>query len=82
MLSFLTTGVFILTIVTSTVFSLRQDKLEVNLKKATELCTHQNNIIKQYILDRYNSDIQTIIYESDNIKSSIGNIKKVVEKLF
>lgn len=81
-LSFLTMGVFILTIVTSIIFSLRQDRLEVNLKKATELCTCQNNIIKQYILDKYNADIQTIINESENIKSSIVNIKKVVERLF
>lgn len=81
-LSFLTMGVFILTIVTSIIFSLRQDRLEVNMKKATELCIHQNKIIKQYIQDKYNTDIQTILNESENIKSSIANIKNVVERLF
>ena len=52
------------------------------MKKATELCVQQNKIINQYIIDKYNSDIQTIINESDNIKSSLENIKNVITQLF
>jgi hypothetical protein len=81
-LSFLTLGVFVLTGVTSVIFSLRADRYSDNMKKVTELCIQQNQIINQYIKDKYNADIQTIIKESDNMRTSLANIKNVVERLF
>jgi hypothetical protein len=81
-LSFLTTGVFLFVFVTSVIFSLRQDGLIENMKKATELCIQQDKIIRIYIKDKYNADIQTIINESENIKSSLENMKNVIARLF
>eukprot|EP00825_Cyclidium_porcatum_P034607 TRINITY_DN36380_c0_g1_i1.p1 TRINITY_DN36380_c0_g1~~TRINITY_DN36380_c0_g1_i1.p1 ORF type:complete len:293 (-),score=21.09 TRINITY_DN36380_c0_g1_i1:183-1061(-) len=43
-MSFLTMGIFLLIIVTSIIFSLRQDRIGEDLKKATELCVVQNKI--------------------------------------
>jgi hypothetical protein len=80
--SYITLGVFLLIIVTSVIFSLRQDRLSENIKKATDLCIQQNEIIDKYIKTKYQTDIQTIINESKNIKSSIVNIKKVIDQLF
>lgn len=81
-LSFLTTGVFLFVFVTSVIFSLRQDGLIENMKKASELCIQQDKIIRIYIKDKYNADIQTIINESENIKSSLENMKNVIARLF
>jgi hypothetical protein len=81
-LSFLTLGVFLLIIVTSIIFSLRQDKLSENIRKATDLCVQQNEIIAQHIKSKYQTDIQSILNESSQIRTSLENIKIVIQKLF
>jgi hypothetical protein len=81
-MSYVTLGVFLLIIVTSVIFSLRQDRLSENIRKATDLCIQQNKIIDQHIRIKYQTDIKTIIEESSNIKSSLENIKKVIDRLF
>ena len=81
-MSYVTLGVFLLIIVTSVIFSLRQDRLSENIRKATDLCIRQNEIIDQHIRNKYQTDIQSIIAESSNIKSSLENIKKVIDRLF
>ena len=81
-LSFLTLGIFLLIIVVSIIFTLRQDQLAENVKKATDLCISQNNLIIQYIKDKYQTDLQTIIQESANIGTSLKSIKQVITNLF
>jgi hypothetical protein len=81
-MSFLTLGIFLLIIVTSIIFSLRQDRISENIKKATELCVMQNQLIAEHIRIKYQTDIQTVLNESSNIKTSITNLKNVIEKLF
>jgi hypothetical protein len=81
-MSFLTMGIFLLIIVTSIIFSLRQDRIGENIRKATELCVMQNKLIAEHIRDRYQTDIKTVLEESINIKSSISNLKKVIDRLF
>jgi hypothetical protein len=81
-LSFLTLGIFLFIIVISIFFSLKQDKLSENVKKATDLCVFQNKIIADHIKEKYKTDIQTVINESVKIRNSLENLKKVIQKLF
>ncbi len=81
-LSFLTLGIFLLIIVVSIIFTLRQDQLSENVRKATDLCISQNNLIIQYIKDQYQTDLETILQESANIGTSLKSIKQVITKLF
>jgi hypothetical protein len=81
-LSFLTLGIFLLIIVTSIIFSLKQDRISDNVKKATELCMMQTDVIAEHIRNKYQTDIETVLRESSNIKSSLANLKQVIEKLF
>ncbi|MCZ4696406.1 hypothetical protein DWB61_17190 [Ancylomarina euxinus] len=81
MLSFLTVGVFILIIVTSVIFSMRQDKINANIQKATQVCLAQNKYLVQHIQERYNVDINTVLNEASSIKESVENIRKTIERL-
>ena len=80
-ITFLNVGVFILIIVTSVIFSLKQDRINENIQKATEVCIAQNRFIARHIKIHYQMDIESIIIETISIKKSIENIKKVIEKL-
>lgn len=79
--SFLTIGVFILIIVTSVIFSLRQDRINANIQKATEVCLAQNRFIAQHIKLKYQMDIETVLIEAGSIRNSIENIKRTIEKI-
>ncbi|MBA7586914.1 hypothetical protein ES708_28921 [subsurface metagenome] len=80
-LSFFTIGVFVLIIVTSVIFSIRQDRINDNIKKATEVCLSQNEFIAQHIKLQYSMDITTVFKEAKSIKESIDNIKKAIERI-
>ncbi|HCE57944.1 MAG TPA: hypothetical protein DER09_09015 [Prolixibacteraceae bacterium] len=80
-ISFLTVGVFILIIVTSVIFSLRQDRINANIQKATEVCLAQNRFIAQHIKLKYQMDIETVLIEASSIRNSIENIKRTIEKI-
>lgn len=81
-MSFLTLGIFLLIIVVSIIFTLKQDQLIENVKKATDLCVSQNNLIIQYIKDKYQTDLQTIMNESASIGTSLKSIKQIITNLF
>lgn len=81
-ISFLTLGVFLLIIVTSVIFTLRQDRINSNIEKATEVCITQNKYLTEYIKLKYKTDIETALSEASNIKASIDNIKKLIENIF
>ena len=80
-LSFLTVGVFVLIIVTSVIFSLRQDRINENIQKATEVCLAQNKFIAQHVKIHYKMDIESVLIEAGTIKNSIENIKKTIERI-
>lgn len=80
-LSFLTIGVFALIIVTSVIFSLRQDRINSNIQKATEVCLVQNRYIAEHIKHHYQMDIESVLLEAGSIKTSIDNIKRTIEKI-
>ncbi len=80
-ITFLTVGVFVLIIVTSVIFSLKQDRIHSNIQKATEVCIEQNKFIAEHIRTRYKMNIKTILAESSSIRKSVENIKKIFEEL-
>jgi len=80
-ITFFNVGVFILIIVTSVIFSLKQDRINENIQKATEVCIAQNRFIAEHIKVKYHMDIESIIIETSSIKKSIENIKKIIEKI-
>lgn len=80
-ISFLIVGVFILIIVVSVIFSLRQDKINENIQKATEACLAQNKFIVQLVKQKYQMDIETVLNEVGHIKYSIEKVKRTIEKI-
>lgn len=81
-LSFLTLGIFLLIFVISIIFSLRQDRISENIKKATDLCINQTQIIDEHLRIKYKTNIDAFIMESQRIKTSLENIRKIIDTLF
>lgn len=81
LVSFLTIGVFVLIIVTSVIFSLRQDRINDNIQKATQVCLTQNKFIAQHIKVKYQMDIEAVLIEAGTIKNSMESIKRTIEKI-
>lgn len=81
-LSFITLGIFSLIFTVSIIYSLRQERFNENIKQAKEFCLIQDKIISDHIREKYNTDIQTVLNESSNIKNSLFKLKKVIERLF
>ncbi|MRT94358.1 hypothetical protein [Ancylomarina sp. 16SWW S1-10-2] len=79
--SFSTVGVFIFIIVTSVIFSFRQDKISANIQKATAVCTSQNDFISKHVFAEYKVDIATVLLETTSIRESVGNIKNSLERI-
>ena len=80
--TFFTLGIFLLVIITSVIFTLRQDKINENISKASDLCLQQNKAIVEHIKEAYETDITTVLNESLVIKKSLESIKKTVGKIF
>lgn len=80
--SFSVIGVFILVIVASVIFSLRQDKIKENVELATQICNKQNQYIIKHVEDEFGVTIQSALKEFADIKKSVDNLKKIIDKLF
>jgi len=80
--SFLTIGIFVLIIVVSILFSLRLDRIGENIKKATDICVSQKQLIAQHIQSQYNIEISSAFNEFENIRTSINNLKKIIDNIF
>ena len=81
LVSFLTIGVFVLIIVTSVIFSLRQDRINDNIQKATQVCLAQNKFIAQHIKVKYQMDIEAVLIDAGTIRNSMESIKRTIEKI-
>jgi len=81
-LTFFTLGVFLMIIITSVIFTLRQDKIDENIRKASDLCLQQNRAIVEHIKENYGTDVSTVLNESLAIRTSLESIKNMVEKIF
>lgn len=80
--SFFIIGIFFFIIIISILFSLRNDKINENVKLTTGLCDEQNRVIKEYAINTYGKDIQTAMGEIANIGDSLKKLKNVIDKIF
>lgn len=64
-LSFLTIGVFLLVLVTSIIYSLKQESTSSNLQKAEVVCRIQNDLVENYIIKNYDTDSKSLMVESE-----------------
>jgi hypothetical protein len=81
-LSFFVIGIFLLIIVISMFFALRNDKITENVKLTTTLCTEQNRVIKEYVVNAYGKDIQTALSEVQAIGDSLKKLKSIIDNIF
>lgn len=80
--SFFVIGIFVLIIIMSIFFSLKNDKINENVKLTTDLCYEQNRVIKEFAINTYGKDIQTAMAEIANIGDSLKKLKDVIDKIF
>jgi hypothetical protein len=80
--SYFVIGIFFLVVIITVVFSLRNEKINENIKLTTTLCEDQNRIVQEYVFKTYGKDIQTAVKEVANIKKSLQQLSNVINKLF
>lgn len=81
-LSFFVVSIFVLIIIVSMFFALRNDKISENVKLTTTLCSEQNRIIKEYVVAQYGKDIQTAVSEVQAIGDSLKRLKNIIDNVF
>jgi hypothetical protein len=81
-LSFFVIGIFVLIIIVSMFFALRNDKINENVKLTTILCSEQNRVIKEYVVAQYGKDIQTAVSEVQAIGDSLKRLKNIIDNIF
>lgn len=81
-LSFFVIGIFVLIIIVSMFFALRNDKISENVKLTTTLCSEQNRVIKEYVVAQYGKDIQTAVSEVQAIGDSLKRLKNIIDNVF
>ncbi|MCE1197745.1 MAG: hypothetical protein LWW85_02145 [Marinilabiliales bacterium] len=80
--SYLVIGILLFVIVVSVIFSLRNEKINENIKLTTTLCQDQNRIVQEYVIKTYGKDIQSAVTEVANIKKSLQQLSDIINKLF
>lgn len=80
--AFLVIGIFLLIIVISMFFSLRNDKINENVKLTTEFFNDQNRVINEFAISTFGKDLNTAMTEIANINDSLLKIKNIMDKLF
>jgi len=80
--SYFVVGILFLVVVVSVLFSLRNEKINENIKLTTALCQDQNRIVQEYVIKIYGKDIQTAVTEVANIKKSLQQLSDIINKLF
>lgn len=80
--SYLVIGILLFVIVVSIIFSLRNEKINENIKLTTTLFQDQNRIIQEYVIKTYGKDIQSAVTEVANIKKSLQQLSDIINKLF
>lgn len=82
MISFFALGIIILVVLMSIIFALKQEKINENLKLTKELCSLENERIREYAKTELNIDIQEAAHEIGKIKNSVEALRKILEKIF
>jgi len=80
--SYLVVGILLFVVIVSVIFSLRNEKINENIKLTTTLCQDQNRIIQEYVFKTYGKDIQSAVTEVVNIKKSLQQLSDIINKLF
>jgi len=80
--SFLTIGIFALVIVVSIFLSMKQDKMNENVKLTTDMFNSENLTLTKYMQDEFGMEIQTAMGEIKNIDTSLKNLKNFIDKIF
>jgi len=80
--SFLTIGIFALVIVVSVFLSMKQDKVNENIKLTTDIFNSQNLILTNYMQDEFGMEISTAMNEIKNIDSSLKKLREFIDKIF
>lgn len=80
--SFLTIGIFALVIVVSVFLSMKQDKVNENIKLTTDIFNSQNIILTKYMQDEFGMEINTAMSEIKNIDTSLKKLKEFIDKIF
>lgn len=80
--SFLTIGIFALVIVVSIFLSMKQDKMNENVKLTTDMFNSENLTLTKYMQDEFGMEIKTAMGEIKNIDTSLKNLKNFIDKIF
>lgn len=80
--SFLTIGIFILVIVISIFLSMKQDRVNENVKLTTELMNSESLTLVKYMKDEFGMEIKSAFNEIKNIDDSVKKIKEIIDKIF
>lgn len=80
--TFISFSIFFLGIVLSIFYNINKEKFDENIKVATQACDIQNNILEQYVLNTYGTDIKKAVAEVATIKESVQNLKKIIIRFF
>lgn len=80
--SFLTIGIFALVIVVSIFLSMKQDKMNENVKLTTDMFNNENLTLTKYMQDEFGMEIKTAMGEIKNIDTSLKNLKNFIDKIF
>jgi hypothetical protein len=80
--SFFTIGVFIMVIVISIFLSMKQDKVNENVKLTTEFFDCENLTLKTFLEVEFGKELKTAFGEIKNIDSSLKKLKDFIDKVF
>jgi hypothetical protein len=80
-ISFFTIGVFILVIVISVFLSMKQDKVNENVKLTVEYFDSENVILTNYMENELGVQLKFALKEIRNIDDSFKNLKSIIEKI-
>lgn len=80
--SFFTIGIFALVIVVSVFLSLKQDKMNENVRLTNEVFEHENLNLSRYMQNEFGLEIKAAIKDIKNIDESLKNLKDFIDRLF
>jgi hypothetical protein len=80
--SFFIIGIFFLVIFVSVFLSLKQDKMNENVKLTTDLFQSENLTLSKYFRDEFGMELKSAMGEVKNIDESLKNLRNIIDKLF
>lgn len=79
--SFITIGIFALVIVVSIFLSMKQDKVNENVKLTTDMFNCENLTLTKFMQDEFGIEIKTAMQEIKNIDDSLKKLKEFIDKI-